>query len=39
MMGFWRQWCARVENVVTGGSVDIKINDDIGNYFQTNKGL
>ena len=39
MKGFGSQWCKWVENFVTGGSVGIKINDDIGHYFQTKKGL
>jgi hypothetical protein len=30
MKGFYQQWCAWVENFVTGGSVGIKINDAIG---------
>ena len=39
MKGFCPQWCKWVENFVSGGSVGIKINDDIGHYFQTKKGL
>jgi hypothetical protein len=39
MKGFYQQWCAWAENFVTGGSVGIKINDDIGHYFHTHKGL
>ena len=31
--------CNWVENSVSGGSVGIEINDDIGHYFQTKKGL
>ena len=38
MKGFCPQWCKWVENFVSGGSVGIKINDDIGHYFQTKKG-
>ena len=30
----WRQW---IHNFVTGGSVVIKVNDDVGHYFQTKK--
>jgi hypothetical protein len=30
MKGFSQQWCAWVESFVSGGSVGIKINDDIG---------
>jgi len=39
MKGFCPQWCKWVENFVSGGSVGIKINDDIGHFFQTKKGL
>ena len=39
MKGFSDTWCRWVENFVSGGSVAIKVNDDIGNYFQTRKGL
>ena len=39
MKGFsnkWRQW---IQNFVTGGSVAIEVNDDVGHYFQTKEGL
>jgi hypothetical protein len=39
MKGFsekWRQW---INQFVTKGNVAIKVNDDIGRYFQTKKGL
>ena len=39
MKGFSPSWCAWIENFVAGGSVGIKINDSIGPYFQTKKGL
>jgi hypothetical protein len=39
MKGFCQQWCAWVENFCTGGSVGIEINDAIGHYFKTHKGL
>jgi hypothetical protein len=39
MKGLPRKWCKWVENFITGGSVAIKVNDDIGHYFQTKKGL
>ena len=39
MKGFCPQWCKWVKNFVSRGSVGIKINDDIGHYFQTKKGL
>jgi hypothetical protein len=37
--GFAPLWCKWVEQIVKGGSVGIKDNDDIGHYFQTMKGL
>lgn len=39
MKGFSPKWCRWVQRYVEGGSVDIKINDDVGRYFQTRKGL
>jgi hypothetical protein len=39
MKGFSEEWRALIHNFVTGGSVAIKVNDDIGRYFQTCKGL
>src|SRR4051812_28557275 len=39
MKGFSPRWCRWVESFVSGGSVAIKVNDDVGNYFQTRKGL
>ena len=39
MKGFCPQWCKWVENFISGGSVGIKINDDIGHYFQRKKWL
>jgi mannosylglycoprotein endo-beta-mannosidase len=39
MKGFspkWRRW---IQNMVLGGSVGIEVNDDIGPYFQTKRGL
>ena len=33
MKGFSPKWCRWVEGMVTGGSVGIKVNDDIGPYF------
>jgi hypothetical protein len=37
--GFSPKWCRWIQNMVTGGSVGIKVNDDIGPYFQTKCGL
>jgi hypothetical protein len=39
MKGFSPQWCEWIKKIVTGGSVGVKINDDIGNFFPTKKGL
>jgi hypothetical protein len=36
---FSNEWRALIRNFVSGGSVAIKVNDDIGRYFQTRKGL
>jgi hypothetical protein len=39
MKGFSPEWISLVRNFVQGGSVAIKVNDDVGRYFQTKKGL
>lgn len=39
MKGFSELWCKWIEHIVTGGSVAVKVNDEIGHYFQTKKGL
>jgi hypothetical protein len=39
MKGFSPKWCRWIQNVVSGGSVGIKVNDDIGPYFQMKQGL
>jgi hypothetical protein len=39
MKGFSPDWCKLIANFVQGGSVGVKVNDDIGHYFQTRKGL
>ena len=39
MNGFMSQWCKWIESIVSGGNVGIKINDEMGNFFQTKKGL
>ena len=39
MKGFSDEWHALIYNFVFGGSVAIKVNDDVGRYFQTKKGL
>ena len=39
MKGFSAEWRALIHSFVSGGSVAIKVNDDVGRYFQTKKGL
>src|SRR4051812_28350914 len=39
MKGFNEIWRSQVDSFIQKGSVGIKMNDDIGHYFQTQKGL
>jgi hypothetical protein len=39
MKGFALEWVRLVQQFVQGGSVGVQVNDDIGHYFQTKKGL
>jgi hypothetical protein len=39
MKGFSEKWCQWINQIITKGSVGIKINDNVGRYFQTKKGL
>jgi hypothetical protein len=39
MRGFPSLWCQWVENVVSKGSVCVQVNDELGHFFQTRKGL
>jgi len=39
MNGFSSKWCRWVEGMISGGNVGIKVNDEIGPYFQTKRGL
>jgi hypothetical protein len=39
MKGFSEKWCQWISHFVTKESVGIKVNDDVGRYFQTKKGL
>jgi exonuclease III len=39
MKGFSAKWCRWVQCMVSGGSVGIKVNDEVGPYFQTKRGL
>jgi hypothetical protein len=37
MKGFTLEWSRTVQQFIQGGSVGVKVNDDIGHYFQTKK--
>jgi hypothetical protein len=37
--GFSEKWCTWIDQFVSKGSVAIKVNDNIGRYFQSEKGL
>ena len=37
MKGFSDKWCQWIQNFVTGGTVAIKVNDEVGHYFETKK--
>ena len=39
MKGFSFKWCEWIASFIQGGHVGIKVNDQIGNNFQTFKGL
>jgi hypothetical protein len=39
MKGFPNFWCQWMERVVSKGSVGVQVNDDLGHFFQTKKGL
>jgi hypothetical protein len=39
MKGFSQKWCNWLEHFTQGGNINIKVNDQLGNYFQTRKGL
>jgi hypothetical protein len=39
MKGFDPIWCDWIKKFVQGGSVGIRVNEDIDHYFQTKKGL
>ena len=39
MKGFTPLWCKWTDKIVRGDGVGIKVNEDIGHYFQTKKGL
>jgi hypothetical protein len=37
--GFSEKWCHWISQIVSKGSVGVKVNNNIGRYFQTRKGL
>jgi retron-type reverse transcriptase len=39
MKGFSQTWCDWISKIMSRGSVAIKVNDNIGHYFQTRKGV
>lgn len=39
MKGFSPKWISWIESIISGGSVAIKVNDDVGRFFQTKKDL
>jgi hypothetical protein len=39
MKGFSAKWISWIKSFVKGGSVSVNINDDVGHFFQTRKGL
>src|SRR6266498_3485116 len=39
MKGFSPRWISWVKTFILGGSVAVNVNDDVGQYFQTRKGL
>jgi hypothetical protein len=39
MKGFSLTWCEWISMVMSRGSVAVKVNDNVGHYFQTRKGV
>ena len=39
MKGFSPQWCSWIKKIMSGGSFGVQVNDEVGNYFQTKRGL
>ena len=37
MKGFSEKWCHWIQSFTEGGNVNIKVNDQLGSYFQTKK--
>jgi hypothetical protein len=39
MKGSSDKWCRWIKGMAMGRSVGIKVNDEVGHYFQTKRGL
>ena len=39
LKGFSHKWIDWIKSFISGGSVAINVNDEVGPYFQTKKGL
>lgn len=39
MKGFSPKWISWVDSFIYGGSVAVKVNDNVGHFFQTKKGV
>lgn len=39
LRGFSDKWCGWIAQVITGGTVSVKINDQLGPYFRSYKGV
>ena len=39
MKGFSLKWIGWIKSFISGGSVAINVNDEVGPFFQTKKGL
>jgi hypothetical protein len=39
MKGFSSKWCQWIDSIVKGGTICVKVNDEMGHYLQTKKGL
>ena len=39
LSGFSGKWCTWMQQVVTGGTVSVKLNDKVGPYFVSSKGV
>jgi hypothetical protein len=39
MKGFSSKWISWIKTFISGGSVAVSVNDDIGHYFQTKKAF